>query len=95
MTSYQRQCVRCRETRDLDVEFPETSMYWPTGVDYLDCPEPNCEELYLCPPCSSKPGVELYWQAFGFASDEGAVLFALYDAEFRGRHNITETDGLN
>ena len=39
MTSYQRRCVRCRETHDIDVEFPETSMNWLTDVDYLDFPE--------------------------------------------------------
>ena len=90
-----RLCVRCKGETPVPELYPETAMQWPTGVDYIDSPEPANTSLWLCHACEDCPEVTLYWPAFGFMSDELASLTARYDRDFLSKHGIRNAGWLN
>ena len=90
-----RLCVRCRVESASAELYPETAMYWPTGVDYMDSPEPANNALWVCHECEDSRVAPLYWPAFGFMSDESATLASRYDGPFRKKHKIRNNGWLN
>ena len=91
---YQR-CIRCLITAIGLRLSGSTCMFWPTGVDYLDEPEPANHRLWICPTCWERKGMELFLPAYGFQNRELLFLQFRYDEDYRRKQNVTDTSSLN